>query len=210
MNILDTLSSWFLAATVRGSLCALAVLVLQAALRPWLPARWRYAMWLPVILVLAAPLLPQSRWSLENYFARKPVAAPPAMVNVRDRIRRRSPVRAAAIAATVSKPPLVDWRRLLQAAWLCGSAGTLAIALAAYGRTLGRMRRGAVQADEALVSLVTETATACGLRQPPRLLVSTGVQSPAVTGFPRALCFCRPIFPWPLRDSKRGSFSGMS
>ncbi len=186
MNMLDTLSSWFLAATVRGSLCALAVLLLQAAFRPWLPARWRYAMWLPVILVLAAPLLPQSRWSLENYFARKPVAAPPAMVNVRSEFTGELPS-GPGIAATVSKPPLVDWRRLLQAAWLCGSAGTLAVALAAYGRTLRRMRQGAVQADEGLVSLIAETATACGLRPPPRLLASTGVQSPAVTGFPRAL-----------------------
>jgi beta-lactamase regulating signal transducer with metallopeptidase domain len=53
MNTLDVLFSWFTVATVRGTLLALGVLALQAVLRGRMPARWRYALWLPVVFVLA-------------------------------------------------------------------------------------------------------------------------------------------------------------
>src|SRR6185369_15528530 len=80
MNTIDSFFVWFLSATIRASLLALAVLALQAALRKRLAARWRYALWLPVVLVLVAPQLPQSRWSAENYVVVKTApAVPPAM-----------------------------------------------------------------------------------------------------------------------------------
>ena len=51
-----------------------AVLGLQIVIGRWLPARWRHAMWLPVVLVLMAPVLPESRFSAESYFRGSPTA----------------------------------------------------------------------------------------------------------------------------------------
>src|SRR3954464_14004093 len=73
MNTFDSLFLWFLTATVRGSLLAAAVIAIGFALRGRMPARWRYAMWLPVLVVLAAPRLPQSRWSAESWLV-SPIA----------------------------------------------------------------------------------------------------------------------------------------
>src|SRR4051794_4621583 len=75
MTTLDPLFGWFLQATLRASLLTLAVLVVNAIFRERMPARWRYAMWLPVVLAMAAPWLPQSRWSLEDGAERLGLAA---------------------------------------------------------------------------------------------------------------------------------------
>src|SRR4051812_37207866 len=75
MTTLDPLFGWFLQATLRASLLTVAVLVVHAIFRERMPARWRYAMWLPVVLAMAAPWLPQSRWSMEDRVERVGLAA---------------------------------------------------------------------------------------------------------------------------------------
>jgi len=74
MTWFDAFFHWLLAAGLRASLLAIGVFAFQAILRRWLPARWRYALWLPMVLVLLAPVLPPSRWSAENGFNRKSLA----------------------------------------------------------------------------------------------------------------------------------------
>ena len=59
MNTLDSLFEWVLAATLRASALAVVVLGLQFMLRRQLPATWRHALWLPMLLVLALPVLPK-------------------------------------------------------------------------------------------------------------------------------------------------------
>ncbi len=191
MNTLDALFSWFTFATVRGTLLALGVLALQAALRGRLPARWHYALWLPVVLVLAAPWLPQSRWSLENRFA-------PAVARVEP-----TPLASAfedgtlltEVAPVAVPAARTDWHRIAKLAWLAGTAGALFLALAAYARTMRRMRRGEVPADATLLAMIADTALASGLRCPPRVLVSSAVQSPAVTGIWHPLLLLPTNFP---------------
>lgn len=181
MNILDSLFSWFTVATLRGSLLALAVLALQAALRGRLPARWRYALWLPMVFVLGAPMLPQSRWSLENRFiheapqmesnvaANRPIDVIPGL-----ELLPLSP-------ATAAPAPGFPWRRVLGAGWLAGAAGMLGLAWIGYIRALRRIRHGGVATPAALAAMLTELAPA----RAPRLLVSRAVECPAVTGFLR-------------------------
>ena len=77
MNTIDLLFSWFIAETVRGSLLALAVLAVEVSFGGRMPARWRYALWLPVIFVLVSPVLPASRWSLENLSRARNMRAKP-------------------------------------------------------------------------------------------------------------------------------------
>ena len=72
MNTLHTIFDWLIAASFRASLLTIAVFLLQAALRRHLTARMRYALWLPVLIVLLMPVFPQSRWSVETLFAEPP------------------------------------------------------------------------------------------------------------------------------------------
>lgn len=196
MNTLDALLSWFAGATLRGLVLALAVLAIQAALRGWLPAPWRYALWLPVVLVCLSPRLPQSRWSVENRFATRTIHVQPStlpspfLTTVPDGLR----------SAEVSTknwytPPRTDWRRVAAVTWLAGVAGMLTCAFAAYARTMARMRRGARPPDAALVTMLADMALVAGLRRAPRFLVSTSVESPAVTGFLRPLLLLPTHFP---------------
>jgi beta-lactamase regulating signal transducer with metallopeptidase domain len=84
MNTLESFFQWLLAAGLHASILAGAVVCLQFALRRWLPARWRFALWLPVVIVLVAPVLPESRFSIQNRF----VAPAPAMVAARNLLCR--------------------------------------------------------------------------------------------------------------------------
>ncbi len=193
MNALDLLFSWFLAATLRGTLLACPVLLLQFAFRRQLPARWRYAFWLPVVFVLAAPTLPQSRWSLERLLAQhlstqtQPIIA---------QSQTSPPVH------TIVAPPLapqlappIQWRRILAAAWLAGAGGAMGFMFAAYARAMRQIRRGAVETNASLENLVSEAAAAAGLPAPPPLLVSDSVQSPAVCGLFRPTLLLPAQFP---------------
>jgi beta-lactamase regulating signal transducer with metallopeptidase domain len=78
MNSLTALFDWLLTASFRASVLVLVVLAIQWAFRRQLAARARYALWLPVLIVLLTPVLPQSRWSIENVFKtdEKPVSMP--------------------------------------------------------------------------------------------------------------------------------------
>jgi beta-lactamase regulating signal transducer with metallopeptidase domain len=77
MNSLTALFDWLLTASFRASVLVLVVLAIQWAFRRQLAARARYALWLPVLIVLLTPVLPQSRWSVETVFA-----APPAVAQI--------------------------------------------------------------------------------------------------------------------------------
>ncbi len=212
MNTLDALFSWFLATTVRGALLALVVLALRAALRRRLPARWRYASWLPMILVFVAPSLPQTRWSLENCFVRP---APP-VVSVS--LEKDTAIKAApTFAVTTSLAPLapttsttyapkeasiVDRHHLLELGWLTGVVGMLVFMLTAYAFTMRRIRRGAVDSEPSVQNLLSGAARACGLRRLPRVLVSTEVRSPAVAGFFRPTLLLPAGFPGAFTENE--------
>jgi len=185
MNTLDSLFTWFLTATIRASLLALAVLALQVALRRRLAARWRYALWLPVVLVLVAPQLPESRWSAENYMT---VKAAPIAPTPEPTVSATVPAYAGIPNGSALVPKAestLGWRQLAGLTWLAGSGFLLLAGLFSYARTMRRMWRGEIAAMASVRDGLAEAAAACGLRRAPRLLVSTAVTSPAVTGFLR-------------------------
>ena len=67
--LLIPIFSWVLAATLRASLLVLVILLLQRLLRSRLSARWKYAIWTPVLLAIlipAQPLLPHWEWPVAN------------------------------------------------------------------------------------------------------------------------------------------------
>ena len=139
MNTPDLFFQWLLSASLRASVLALMVLGLQLALRRRLPARWRHALWLPVVLVLLAPVLPASRFSVENRFQAKPVIveAEPLPAISQDLF---------AETQTAAEP--VSWqpsgRQLLFVTWLLGACGVLVAGGIGYRRSRRRIAHGTV------------------------------------------------------------------
>src|SRR5277367_2656481 len=67
MSALESIFSWVLTASWQASVLALLVLVAQATLGRRLNPRWRYALWLLVVLRLVLPSLPESPFSLFRF-----------------------------------------------------------------------------------------------------------------------------------------------
>jgi len=129
MNItLDSIFQWLLSASLRASVLALAVLGLQLALGRWLPARWRHALWLPVVLVLLVPMLPESRFSVENRFVAEPVIVQAEPLSV---VVQESFVESPALVEPVSWQP--NGRQILFATWLLGAGGVLSSVASGIG-----------------------------------------------------------------------------
>ncbi len=184
MNTLDSLFAWFVSATLRASALAVAVLILQMLLRRRLPARWRYALWLPVVVVLVAPRLPESRWSVENYLPVREPAAEMQLVVTRPSAGEPAPVTPSVGAALRTN---FSWKQLAAGTWIAGVVVLLSAGVFSYLRTMRRMRRSEVLASAELRELLEESARACGLSRVPRVLISEAISSPAVTGLWRSL-----------------------
>lgn len=190
MHPIDSLFDWFLSATLRGSLLIPAVLLLQTAFGRRLPAAWRHALWLPVLFVLASPVLPSSPLSLENgwsdadpspvTFAAGPVVAEGAGPSVsHDPAPFRSPIRWEAVAA---------WT------WLAGAIVVMLTGVMACLRTLAVFRRESSPLPAQWREEIADAASACGLRRLPRVLVSSETPGPAVTGLFRPLLLLPSFF----------------
>lgn len=196
MNTPDLFFQWLLAASARASLLAVVVLGMQFVLSGWLPARWRHALWLPVVLVLVAPMLPASRFSAENHFLKTPAtvrAEPSAMVGPRASAETKD------VAILPKEERSVPWqpngRRLLFAAWLLGACGALISGGIGYRRNLRRIARGTVATRAAILHVVARAARQLGLKRVPQVILSAGVDSPAVAGFLRPVLLLPASFP---------------
>ena len=150
MNTPDPFIPWLLSASLRASVLALAVLGLQLAFSRWLPARWRHALWLPVVLVLLVPVLPASRFSVENGFLSKPliVQAVAQSAEPLPAVMQEAFIETPAVAESASRQP-GGWQ-ILFAAWLLGACGVLVVGGVGgvggvgYRRSLRRIAREAV------------------------------------------------------------------
>jgi len=182
MNMLTSLFDWFLAASFRASVLTLVVLAVQFLLQRHLSPRWRYALWLPVLVVLLMPVLPESRWSLENAFLSKPqpVMAPasPALEVSATDLPLTEPELAPA-------PVTIDWQNVRLMTWLAGAAGILLLGGLSFTQVLLRFKGSREPVDEELQSLVAQIAREVGLRRVPSVWVSPAISSPAVTGLLR-------------------------
>jgi bla regulator protein blaR1 len=197
MTWFDAFSHWLLAASLRASLLAIGVFAFHAILQRWLLARWRYALWLPMVLVLLAPVLPPSRWSAENGFNRESLVMQAAL-----RLAEQSlPVGLNGAAdrarlAIISLPEQTS----VWAVWLLGTTVTLAVAGTGYWRAWRRIRRGARPADPEVMAAASEGTAQVGLAYLPRVIASDGVDSPAVAGLFRPTLLLPAEFPSGLTE----------
>ena len=137
----DLFLQWLLSASMRASVLVLAVAGLQLSLGRWIPARWRYALWLPVVFVLLAPMLPESRFSFQNYFASQPVplAQPAILAFAGPDLSAATSSDAAPVAIQRSVRPYAFF-----AVWLLGLGTVLVVAGIGHRRSPRRIALGAV------------------------------------------------------------------
>lgn len=186
MNTLTLLFDWLLAASLRASVLTLAVLALQLVLHRHLSPRWRYALWLPVLLVLLMPVRPESRWSFENAVLAALQPEMPAQVTVLPAelpaefvLPETKPAAAPMPAPAASS---INWQQLGLLAWLTGACGILLFGVLSFSRILSRFKATRQPVGEKLQTLISQTAQEVGLRREPQVWISASVSSPAVAG----------------------------
>jgi beta-lactamase regulating signal transducer with metallopeptidase domain len=181
MDTLTPLFDWVLATSGRASLLTVVVLMVQAVLRHRVPARWRYALWLPVLVVLLMPAFPESSWSVTSITHM--VSAPLPELSITGQ-GAASPSKASLAPATETPVP-IPWRKIMSVAWLGGAAGMILFGIVAFARTLWRFKRSRLPVSDALQREFAVLAREIGLSHVPRVWVSSTIRSPAVTGLLR-------------------------
>ena len=178
---LEAIFGWLLTASWQASVLALLVLLLQTVLRGRLNPRWRYALWLLVVVRLLLPVLPVSALSLFQV-APQP---PPSLV---------APVMEPIFAPAVAWPegdlsPFLPapgypftFYSLLAVAWLAGAVTLLALTFIVNGRFARQVAKAPAITEAGLLELFAATKAELGISRSIRLIESGQVQSPAVMG----------------------------
>lgn len=138
MNTLTQIFDWLLAASLRASLLTLATLLVQVAFRRHLTARMHYALWLPVLVVLLMPVLPQSRWSIEYVFQAQTQPEPSTPAAVSPLMAEAAPV---VFESVTPMPEPIHWQQVFLLAWLGVSAGMLVFGSVSFMLTLRRFKQ---------------------------------------------------------------------
>ena len=174
MNAIEQLCSWFAETSIRAALVAVAILALQAALRKTLSPAWRYSLWIPLILVLVVPVLPESRFSMERHFviAASGESSPASEAAVE--VTRKNQ----GAAVVQHSNPLAIFAMM----WLGGVVLVSGVGIFCYIWTYRQIRRNRIVPDTETVAWFHEAVTFVGFRRAPELLISTAVESPAVIG----------------------------
>ena len=181
---MNTTLHWLLESGWQASLILVVVSLVLLVGRRWIPAGWRYAMLLLVIVRFLLPDLPRSEWS-----AYRVVPATPAQAW--QQAWPGQPVPAGLSPQTL--PPLepaartakrgLDYEQIIFTAWL---AVTALLALWLVCRQIGfelRLRRAGRPATERLAQLSGAVARRAGLRRTPPTYLIRGLDSPAICGF---------------------------
>ena len=178
MHSLTALFDWVLTASLRASALTVVILGLQFVFRKQLGARTRYALWLPVLIVLLTPVLPQSRWSIENIFEQ----ASPSVFSPQP--FQTPTLTAPAPSLDISAPDLerIEWPKFRPLAWLSISAILLLLSHLSFIRTLRRFQRTRIALSEEWPAQICQMAREMGLNRAPEVWCSSAITSPAVTG----------------------------
>jgi beta-lactamase regulating signal transducer with metallopeptidase domain len=172
--------------SLRACVLIVAVLVIQALAGQRLPARFRYALSLLVLLRLIVLLTPASGWSVFN-LTRQVQPAPAAAAPILP--FPATPAMAVALPpsnpppAALNRPSRLSWGRLGAAFWLCGGAGCL-LAVFWRHRTFARwVAQLPAPGDARLLELVEQCKIEAGIRRGVRIASAPRENSAAVFGF---------------------------
>jgi beta-lactamase regulating signal transducer with metallopeptidase domain len=180
MTTLSWILDWLMTASVRASGVVLLVIALQFLLKRGLGARARYALWLPVLLVLLSPAFPESRWSVASVLVTAP-SVPSAVPQVREAPQPEMALDITQNAGQIARRQSIDWKRVWPAVWLAGCALMMIVLGVSHTRTLRRCGRTRLPVSDALQAEINRIAEQIGLRRAPLVWRSPEIQSPAVT-----------------------------
>lgn len=180
LGMLEGVFGWLLAASWQASVLALLVLALQALLRGRLNPRWRYALWLLVVLRLILPVLPESALSLFQF---APTPAPALLRPVTEPLFTPIAPTSPAITAPSTEPdrPLTVYS-LLALGWLAGVLVLFGLTWEANRRFARQVARSPGITDPLLLDLFLAAKAELGVRRSIRLVENQQVQSPAIMG----------------------------
>lgn len=182
---LESVFGWLLEASWQASVLALLVLFLQRALGARLNPRWRYALWLLVLLRLVLPVLPESALSLFQFAPQPPAAFTAPVIEPLFASESHLPPSTAipAVVSPSSEPhPPLSLYSLLAIGWLVGALGLLFLTWEANRRFVRQIRNSPEIADPELLRLFDGARAELGIGRSIRLIENGHVQSPAIMG----------------------------
>ena len=210
LNLLKPAFDWVLHATWSASILIALILLIQGLLRDKLARRWRYALWLLVVVRLALPVSPGSAVSVFNFAKLEaakpapverpaPAVTPSPSVSVTEssattpgHLRRprwlteamdeetELRLHIAGSTRTLRTPEVIYW--LGFALWAPVSAFLLLRWIWQNGRFLRRMRAGQEVEEPEVVQLFQECRKLSGVRRKIELLKVEEISSPALYG----------------------------
>jgi bla regulator protein BlaR1 len=185
MAALDNVNfaGWLIKATWQASLVVLLVLLIQWALRRQLPPRWRYFLWVVVLLRLALPISPPSSLSIYNWVN----LSPPTLGAVPNPGSSASTFDAHGLSLQTALIPAADPStvRLLVFIWLAGALllfGKIVLSYIFFSRCVAQIRP---VTHSGLLNLLEDCKELMNVRTPVTLLETDSVQSPALLGLLR-------------------------
>lgn len=200
MNVpfLSTLSAAFdyvSRASLLGTVAIALVFLIRWTIGERLAPSARSWLWLPVVLVCCSPQLPGLvDWSFSAQTLPLPaqeafIPAAETAVVVRGEPRPLSAVPEARPAASV---PRFTFKEKAAMGWAAGSFTLLLFWGVAYAGLWRRIRRHQNPVDDGLAVEFQACVRLSGFRRPPRLILSSGVESPAVAGLWRPVVLMPP------------------
>ena len=179
---------WIAETGLLASVLTVVVLLLQTLLRKQLSARLRYALWLPVLLSLAAPVRLENRLNLHQMFKSPPASADLSEGPTISDATAFEPIAPSVLITPEPVHPLLrSWKQLGVHVWAVGCASLILFGMASYIVTLRRYRRHHCAPDEALAGEIENLAHAMGFKESPQVWVSSEVATPAVAGVIRPI-----------------------
>ena len=189
-----------IAASWQGGLVILLILLLRPVLGVWVPARWRYALWVLALLRLLVPafLLPASPASVQNLAVVDRPFEQAALALERKQTAHALPVSSPsqaqsqgpgaeeglagfAPAARKSSHGISPWTLSLFV-WLAGVISVGTFIVLATVRLHRRVLSGEVPMDDAIERVWSRCCARLSIQHPPRLIATGCVESPALIG----------------------------
>ncbi len=164
-----------------ASVLILLVLAAQWLCGPRLKPRWRYALWLLVLLRLALPWTVPSPASLFNVL-KIPAAAPQVRAEPPPVETKNVPIADAPRVATVAPSPGINWLAWL---WATGALLLTSCAVISQHKFRRRVRRLRPLTDGSPLSLLEDCKALLGVSTPVSLIETEAINSPTLFGFVR-------------------------
>ena len=172
---------------IQSSLLIAVVLSLRAVFGRRLDRRFRYYLWLPVLLRLFLPFSVGSRLSVMNLLA--PAVHPGAAETVL--------ITDAAIPTNAASADRFPWQAVIICVWIAGVTAVALITLRVNTSFYSDLKKDRKEAD---VDVITGLCAMMGIKRIPKVYISDNAESPCAVGFFRPAIY---LPRWAVSDKER-------